>query len=121
MPSTSAQTAQQPKPAVVAKPSTQEDQAVKELRHKAELGDAEAQNNLGFRYYNGVGVPQDYGQAVAWFRRAAEQGDATAQFALGVMCEAGQGVPKNDAQAVAWYRKAAAQGDAGAQVSLGFL
>jgi len=33
-----------------------------------------AQYNLGVRYDNGQGVPQDYKQAVYWFSKAAEQG-----------------------------------------------
>ena len=37
-------------------------------------GVAIAQNNLGYMYYNGLGVPQDYIQAYAWFQLAAEGG-----------------------------------------------
>ena len=48
-------------------------------------GDAAAQFNLGFMYYNGQGVPQDYILAVKWFRLAADQGYADAQFSLGFM------------------------------------
>jgi len=44
----------------------------------AEQGDAEAQYNLGVRYANGEGVPEDYKEAVKWFRKAAEQGFAAA-------------------------------------------
>ena len=32
----------------------------KSLRQKAEQGNAEAQNNLGFMYHKGEGVTQDY-------------------------------------------------------------
>ena len=35
-----------------------------------------AQTNLGNRYRNGEGVPQDYKEAVKWYRLAAEQGIA---------------------------------------------
>ena len=91
------------------------------LRVKANAGDAGAQNYLGFAYFNGQGVPQDYAQAAAWFRKAAEQGDADAQFNLGMMYYNGQGVPQDDAQAAAWYRKAADQGYANAQFNLGVM
>ena len=38
----------------------------------------DAQNHLGFMYYTGEGVAQDYQEAAKWFRKAAEQGDADA-------------------------------------------
>jgi hypothetical protein len=37
--------------------------AVRLLRPLADLGNADAQNNLGAIYYSGHGVPQDYAQA----------------------------------------------------------
>ena len=45
-----------------------------ELRARAEQGDAEAQYNLGGRYYLGEGVPQDDIEAVRWYFLAADQG-----------------------------------------------
>jgi hypothetical protein len=88
-------------------------------RRAAEQGHAEAQSQLGWCYYSGQGVPQDYVEAVKWYRKAAEQGDANAQRSLGSCYENGQGVPKWCAEAVNWYRKAADQGDQSAQFSLG--
>ena len=44
------------------------------LRKLAEAGDASAQNKLGLLYYDGKGVPQNYGQAKEWFEKAAKQG-----------------------------------------------
>jgi hypothetical protein len=41
------------------------------LRVRAEAGDAVAQNDLGVRYDDGRGVPQDDAEAVRWFRLAA--------------------------------------------------
>ena len=38
-----------------------------ELRALAEQGDAPAQNNLGFMYDNGEGVPQDDVEAHMWY------------------------------------------------------
>ena len=87
----------------------------------AEQGNTSAQNNLGFMYYNGQGVPKDEQQAVAWYRKAAEQGYAMAQSNLGLMYYKGQGVPKDDQQAVVWFRKAAEQGHARTQYNLGVM
>ena len=58
-----------------------------ELTLKAEQGDAVAQFNLGVKYDNGQGVPQDYAEAVKWYRKAAEQGDAGAIVVLKALGE----------------------------------
>jgi TPR repeat protein len=87
----------------------------------AEQGNANAQNNLGMMYDNGLGTSQDYKQALYWFTKAAEQGLLSAQYNLGVMYDNGQGTPKNYKQAIYWYTKAAEQGEAKAQYKLGFM
>ena len=86
---------------------------------KAVSGDAAAQCNLGWCYYNGQGVPQSYEKAVYWDTKAEEQGDAGAQYNLGRCYESGQGAPKNYEKAVYWYTKSAEQGYARAQCNLG--
>ena len=58
---------------------------LQETRALAEQGNAVAQNNLGYAYDNGFGVPEDDAEAVRWYRLAAEQGDADAQNNLGFM------------------------------------
>uniref|UniRef100_A0A914VL89 Uncharacterized protein n=1 Tax=Plectus sambesii TaxID=2011161 RepID=A0A914VL89_9BILA len=58
------------------------------------------QNNLGFMYKNGRGVPQSDEEAVKWYRKSAEQGEASAQYNLGWMYEIGHGVPQSDEEAV---------------------
>ena len=55
--------------AAVAAQSTE----IEQLRLAAEQGDADAQHNLGFMYYNGEGVPQDYVQAHKWINLAASR------------------------------------------------
>ena len=92
-----------------------------QLRALAEQGNAVAQYNLGFRYANGDGVPQDNAEAERWYRLAAYQGHADAQYSLGLMYQLGYGVPEEDAEAERWYRPAADQGHADAQYSLGTL
>mgnify|MGYP001451244388 CR=1 FL=1 len=58
-------------------------------RQAAELGDAEAQYNLGSCFSRGYGVEQDTEQAVHWYRLAAEQGDAEVLAWLLVTAEQG--------------------------------
>jgi len=96
-------------------------ESIKELRARAEQGDADAQSNLGLKYYNGRDVPRDYAEALLWFRRAAEQGNASGQNSLGWMYMNGKGVPQDYAEALRWYRKAAEQGNASGQNNLGMM
>lgn len=72
----------------------------------AEQGNAKAQLNLGFMYYSGEGVFQDYKQAAMWFRKAAEQSYVKAQLNLGFMYYSGEGVLQNDKKAYMWVNLA---------------
>ena len=74
---------------------------------RANAGDAVAQYHLGWMYYFGEGVPQDYAEAVKWFRLAADQGYTVAQENLGFMYRDGQGVPQDDVETYAWFSVAA--------------
>jgi len=85
--------------------------ALREFQPLAEQGDASAQNNLGWMYEKGQGVPQDYKTAVKWTTLAAEQGDADAQFSLGVMYDNGEGVTRDYVYAYMWLYIAARNGD----------
>jgi TPR repeat protein len=87
----------------------------------AELGDRNAQYNIARLYYQGKGVPQDFGEAARWYRRAASRGELYAQFFLGVMFASGKGVPQDYSAAAFWYRKSADQGAPEAQANLGAL
>ena len=91
------------------------------LRDLAEVGNAEAQNELGHRYETGRGVPQDFGAAVALYRQAAERGNARGQGNLGAMYANGTGVERDDDAALVWFRRAADQGDARGQNGLGVM
>ncbi len=59
--------------------------------------DAEAQFELGRRFYFGMGVTQDFTSAFEWFRRAAEQGHAEAEFHMGLMYDGAEGVTRDGA------------------------
>jgi hypothetical protein len=50
----------------------------------SKLGLAASQNNLGWAYYIGAGVPKSLPDAVYWITKAAEQGEP---FAYGSLCE----------------------------------
>ena len=99
----------------------QDPDPITETRRLAEKGDVTAQLQLGFKYANGEGVPENDAEAVRWYRLAADQGDARGQYALGFMYDYGEGVAQDLAEAVKWYRLAAEQGDARGQYALGFM
>ena len=91
---------------------------IEEIRGKAEKGDAEAQDRLGYFHARGV-VGKDYTEAAKWYRKAAEQGLAAGQYHLGDCYAKGKGVTGDPVEALKWYRKAADQGYAPAQYILG--
>ena len=94
---------------------------LQETRALAEQGNAVAQNNLGYAYDNGFGVPEDDAEAVRWYRLAADQEYAIAQFNLGAMYDNGTGVAEDYVEAVRLFRLAADQGNANAQSGLGIM
>ncbi len=88
-------------------------------QESARRGNADGQYLLGWMYYYGYGVPQNYKLAERWSRKAAEQGHKEAQYNLGRMYERGHGVEHNSVEALEWYRVAAEQGSSDAQCDLG--
>lgn len=86
----------------------------------AKAGNKLAQYNVGYYYYNGEGVKQDYTKAVYWYRKAAEQNENESQFMLGVCYFNGRGIKQDYEKAAFWYRKAAEQENAKAQTNLGY-
>jgi TPR repeat protein len=84
--------------------------ALKLWRPLAELGNPEAQFNVGRLYAEGRGVPENAAEATRWYRLAAEQGQVRAQHALGLLYATGEDVPKDYVEAYAWWTVAAANG-----------
>jgi len=108
---------------------------------------AEAQAELGYAYYKGYGVPQDYKQAKDWFEKAAIQGNAKAQNYLGLIYQNKQGFEIKTSEklellngtikqlgfddvnisneyiniAIEWFEKSVKQGNAEAQFNLANL
>lgn len=91
---------------------------LKKLFIEAELGNPNAQNQLGDAYFDGIGIEQDPKQAFEWYLRAAEQGHGKAQYNVAYAYANGIGTQKNLAEAVQWYGKSADQGVALAQYVL---
>jgi TPR repeat protein len=77
----------------------------------AKKGDARSQNDLGFLYSVGQGVPQDFKTAALWFHKAAEQGHAPALMHLASLYDAGRGVRQSAIEAHKFYSLAGFLGE----------
>jgi TPR repeat protein len=87
-----------------------------DLIEQAKAGDPKAQYQLGYDYYRGHGLAQDYAQAAIWWKKSAEQGFASAQNNLGVLYNSGKGVPQSYSDAYFWQNLAAAGANGDLQV-----
>ena len=94
---------------------------LREMIKKAEQGDVNAQWKLGWKYYDGDGVRNDYTKAFSYFKLVADAGYVDAQYVLGLLYEDGIGVEKDYTLAAHFYQLAAEQGSADAQNSIGLL
>ena len=92
---------------------------VKATLWRARSGDSGSENNLGYDYYVGKGLLQNYKLAVHWFRKAAYAGDANAMNNLGYCYLRGNGVSAWDYKAVRWFRAAAKKGNRNAMLNMG--
>lgn len=81
------------------------------LRQAALQGSPSAQDQLGNRYYLGLGVKRDPRRALQWYEKAANQGYSHAQFRLSEMYYLGRGTKKDLAKAAKWYREGALRGE----------
>ena len=100
------------------------DNAVKWYIKAAEMGNADAQVNLGVFYQLGHAVKQDYAKALEWFTKAAQKGDAGAQYLTANALYNNRGAPptmtaeERKTHALYWYKKSAEGGDEGAKAEL---
>ena len=75
-------------------------------KRRADRGCVFSQTELGWIYYKGEGVEQDYSKSVEWWTKAAEQEFYPAQFGLGWAYYNGNGVPKDQDKATELWSKA---------------
>jgi len=88
------------------------------LQPFAMKGNAAAQFGLGFMYFEGRGVQQDYVEAANWFLRSAQQGYSSSYGYLGPMYSKGLGVIRDENEAAKWFRWDASEGSVVAQVNM---
>lgn len=75
----------------------------------AQAGYALAECQIGYFFWDGLGVEKDDTQAFYWTKRAAEHGDRDGQYNLAFFLESGIGCAPDMEQAKYWYRQAAMQ------------
>lgn len=103
--------------------------AIPLLLQAGNQGNADAQYQLGWCYYCGNGVPQNFATAAKWYQKAAEQGRVKAQYNLAELYEKSRGYkfpgkeypPYSREEMIKWYQAAAAQGHEDAKKKLQWL
>lgn len=85
-----------------------------ELRHRAELGNVNAQFQLANMYYappEHSTFPQSNNKALYWYVQAALRGLPAAQHNIGIMYFLGLAVPADSVEGIAWFLLAAQNGN----------
>ena len=91
------------------------------LRLAAASGNPSATFEVGARFAEGKGVPQDFKEAAQWYTKSATRGFALAQYRLATLYERGLGVDKDISRAKIWYERAARQGNVKSMHNLAVL
>ena len=114
------------------------------IKHQAIHGDADAQFNLGYCYYVGLGLNVDSKEAKAWFQRSIENGkklekkdlnninslfklleklakggNSFSQNLIGVCYIKSLGTTLNYQEALKWFNKSSKKGDRAAKFNIG--
>ena len=77
------------------------------LMRAALQDDARAQASLGWDYFKGELVEQDYAKSFYWLKKAAEKYNAAAQLNIGIMYFSGDGTVKDTKKGLGWTLRAA--------------
>ncbi len=80
--------------------------AIQLLTPLAQQGDEWSQSYVGFMYWEGLGVPQNFATAAAWSQLAAYKGNGDAQQNLAMAYKNGWGFPIDYVQAHMWFNLA---------------
>lgn len=91
-------------------------------QYSADLGDVEAQTNVGQIFsYGSHGIKRDYSKAFYYFQQAAEAGNPAAMGHLGHMYANGLSVVANNQTAIEWFSKAIEGQDANGHYGMGYM
>ena len=99
-----------------------DEEVIKRMQKRVEMGDAEAIRNLGGYYVEGIyGLPQDWGRSLELWHRAAELGYTTAYHSIGLCYYEGRGVERDEMKAKHYWELAAMGGNTSARYNLGIF
>lgn len=87
------------------------DKALPLLKQSAELGNAEAQYNLGYCYQAGVGVEKNQETAIEWYQKSANKGFNDALYQLMMAYGNGEGVEQDSKKSFSYALKCAENND----------
>ncbi len=87
----------------------------------AKKGHADAQMEIGNRFYYGQGIKKEPKRSLEWFLRAAQGGNPAAHLQLGSMYWQGVGTAKNNPKSRYHFRVAAEAGNRDAQYAYGLM
>ena len=100
-------------------PKTDEE-IIRRVRKRVEVGDAVAMYSLGCYYDEGFnGLIQNHDKTLELFHRAGELGNAEAYYNIGITYDNGIGVETNEKKAIHYYELAAMGGVVNARYNLG--
>ncbi|KAL7534416.1 hypothetical protein ACHAXR_005857, partial [Thalassiosira sp. AJA248-18] len=99
--------------------TTSHEGAVEMLRKGTEAGDFNAMRNLGYQFYKGDGVPQDYKKALELWHQSAKLGCVESHCNIGTAYCNGKGVEKDKKKAKCHWELGAMGGDVIARYNIG--
>ena len=101
---------------------TSDEEIIKRVMKRVEVGDADAIHNLAYYYNKGnFGFSQDYAKALELYLRSGELGCAAAYNKVGYAYDYGKGVERDEKKASQYYELAAMRGDVCARHNLGII
>lgn len=87
------------------------DKAIPLIKQAAELGNAEAQYNLGYCFQSGTGIGKDPVKAAEWYLKSANQGYNDGLYQMMMAYGNGDGVEQNPEKAFSFALKCAENND----------
>lgn len=81
------------------------------LRKSAELGNAEAQYNLGYFLQNSIGITKNEKEAFGWYKKSSEKGFNDSHYAMMMAYGNGIGTETNSEKAFEYALKCANNND----------
>src|SRR5204863_8354444 len=90
------------------------------IKKWANMDYAAGQLEIGYCYYEGIGIEKDSKMAAKWYEKAANNANILAMYNLGLSYISGDGVDKNHNKAFELFKQSAEGGDSDGILMLGY-